>query len=926
MCRYKYFILLVLMIFFCWKDVKAQTRDVISLCGEWNYQLYNVGDTIPEKGILTLPGTLDTNGIGLPVAPSANTSQLSRRVRYTGDVTYSRIVEIPESWKDCHVELFLERTRPSMVKVDGRTSGFSHRISSPQRYTLSQQLNPGKHLLEITVNNGDSIPLAVRNNSHACTESTQTNWNGIIGAIELRAVPKFHISTVKILSDTTVLKMRIRLSSPASDVYMLSAKCGDKEGKAKLEKNDSVAIISVDLSSLGKWSEWVPELLNVKITLSDIQGKKEDCISLQTGQRRFEATSNGFRINGDLVFLRGRHDACVFPLTAHAPMDIETWRKYFSTIKSYGLNHVRFHSWCPPEACFKAADEAGIYLQPELSIWGSIDSKSGELLSFLEEDLKGIMESYSNHPSFTMFAVGNELWGEISLIKTLIDEARELNPNILATYGSNIYLGVKGHIEGEDYLVTCRVGEGDGFTTHARASFSFADADKGGLLNSTYPNSRMNFSKAVSLSTVPVVGHETGQFQIYPDFSTIGKYTGVLRPDNLKEFERRARKAGTIDRNRKYVEASGKWAAKLYKADMEMNLRTRGMGGFQLLDIQDYPGQGTALVGILDPFMDSKNVVSQEVWRQSCDEVVILAEFPKFCFYAGESVNIPVKVSNFSNVDMEGKEITWKFPFAEGTIKLPHGKGLLEVGMISLQLPESDRPQHMTLTLSLAETTQNQYEIWVYPRKKKAVNKVLVTNDFQQALKVLKKGGRVVLYPDSSMMSKAQVGPLFQTDYWNYSMFLSICQTLDRTPSPGTLGLLVDNTHPSLDKFPTSCHTDWQWFPIASKSYPLIIDELPANVKPVVEVIDNAERAHRLALMLECNVGKGRLMIVSADLSAANEHPESEWFVQSVKEYMASKDFRTSFNLTPAELMELLNGEYVSAPEIRGARNESYDH
>lgn len=642
------------------------------------------------------------------------------------------------------------------------------------------------------------------------------------------------------------------------------------------------------------WSEWNPALHDITLEITDASGNAINQQTVRTGLREFKADGTHFTINGDTTFLRGRHDACVWPATAHVPMDIDSWRKYFKTLKQYGINHVRFHSWCPPEACFQAADEAGIYLQPELPIWGEIDRTQHHLLEFLDEDMENILKNYSHHPSFTMFAIGNELWGDTITMKEFIDKARYEVPGLLATYGSNIYLGWEGHIPGEDFLVTCRVGGGDGFSTHARASFSFADAENGGIMNSTFPNSEMTFSNAISHSPVPVIGHETGQYQIYPDFREIEKYSGVLRPDNLETFMKRAEDAGTLRKASKYFDASGKWAAKLYKADMEMNLRTPGMGGYQLLDIQDYPGQGTALVGILDSFMDSKGLITPEKWKESCNETVILANFPRYTFHAGDFIEIPLEFVNYSNQEPSSHTIRWELPFASGTTDFQPGKGVTKAGKISIALPYLKSPQKFTLNLSADNgSITNSYDFWVYPKTAKDIKGVEVTSNIDNALALLGKGKRVILYPDSAEVAEATLGPLFQTDYWNYRMFRTICDNINKKPSPGTLGLLINDSHPVFNSYPTDNHTDWQWFPVVNNSYPLIIDRLPDTIDPIVEPIDNVERNQRLALMLETRVGKGKLLIIMADMDKAAKEPEGEWLLQSAKEYMASKKMQT---------------------------------
>lgn len=906
------------------------TRDTLDLAGEWQYWLHGAPASVAAEGSLALPGTLDTNRIGIPVEKSDNTSQLSRRYTFTGDVTYSKEVEIPVDWSGKDIELYIERSRPSRVCVDGISLGTSSLLSSAQKYDLSKALTPGKHTIEITVNNADSIPLAIRNNSHACTESTQTNWNGIIGKLHLEARNTQHISSAIPFPKTEKggYDIEISLAKPATETLNLSANVAGHGATATVNPGDSTLSLFLPLpTDHPKWSEWTPSIDNLSLTLADSNGSIIDNLDIKTAYRNLTSEGGRLLINGDPVFLRGRHDACVFPTTAHVPMDLETWREYFKTIKNYGLNHVRFHSWCPPEACFQAADEAGVYLQPELPIWGELDNSLTTLTNFLHKDMEGIVEEYSHHPSFVMFAIGNELWGDIDLMRTFIDDAREMNPNLLATFGSNIYLGWNGHIDGEDFLVTCRVGGGDGFSTHARASFSFADADNGGIMNSTYPNSEMTFSHAISQSAVPVIGHETGQYQFYPDFSSIGKYdNAVLRPDNLEEFENRAREAGTLRKNADYYRAAGEWATRLYLADMEMNLRTPGMGGFQLLDLQDYPGQGTALVGILDPFMDSKGFITPEEWRQSCGEVTFLAELPGFCFSSGDKVSAKIKVANFSNTNLSDKGIKWSTPYDSGQLLIPDGKELLEIGEINLSFPELKHPEKIELSLTSTDgTISNSYDLWIFPEKKKEVKNVFVTKNIDEALSMLREGKRVILTPDTAMVKEAVLGPLFQTDYWNYRMFRTICENVNKEPSPGTMGLLINDSHPALKNYPTSFHTDWQWFPVVSNSYPLIIDRLPKDFDPVIEVIDNVERNYRLALMFECNVGKGKLMILNADMEKASERPEGEWLLQSVKEYMASKECKPRLTLTEQQLTNLLT-KPSTARIIKEIRNESYFH
>lgn len=900
---------------------KAQTQK-IDLSGEWYYMLRKAPVEIPAEGRLSLPGTLDSNGIGIPVEESDETSRLSRRVTFSGEASFTKNILIPSSWEGKSIELFIERSKPSSVEIDGVNAGHSSRISSPQRYDLTTLITPGSHEIKITVNNLDSIPATVRNNSHACTESTQTNWTGILGKFELWAKNPLHIVKANVYptprnGNVTIL---ITLSRPATGEERIDASTPFTSAQ---EKTDSASTITLKLP-LGDnplWSEWHPHIIPIHVRLIDKDGDVIDEVKLSTGFRNISATGQGFTVNGNPAFLRGTTDACVFPLTAHTPMDYKDWESYFMTLKEYGINHVRFHSWCPPEECFNAADSIGMYLQPELPIWGEIDSDQEFLLKFLREEAEGIFREYSHHPSFSFFAIGNELWGDLNLMRTFLNRARELDPGILVTYGSNIYLGMNGHIEGEDYLVATRTEKTDDSSKHVRGSFAYADVANGGLINSSYPASQYNYSGAISTTPVPVVAHEVGQYQSYPDFRQIMKYTGTLRPDNLKEFAKKAAEAGTARKALKYHNASGQWATRLYRAETEMSLRTPGLGGFQLMALQDYPGQGTALVGLLDPFMDSKGFISPEKWRESCGETTILAEFPKFCFTSGEQAHIPVKIANYSGKTLNNPQIDYDSGFMSGTIDSNGEQGLSECGTIHLEMPEIEMPHKFVLNLSgSVDSISNSYDFWVFPKITPGSGEVIVTDNLESALSYLSQGESVILCPDSATVSRTTLGPLFQTDFWNYRMFRSICDNIQHPASPGTLGLLINYTHPALRLFPTFFHTDWQWFSIISNSRPLIIDRLPKDIDPIVEVIDNVDRNYRTSLMLECLVGKGKLMIISADLSRLRESPEGRWFLASAEQYMASKQCKPDLFLEPRQVRNLLTSPSAAriVKELKG--------
>ena len=920
--------ILIVCLGFISLDMLAQGSDSplsLSLAGEWNVTL---GDAKEVKHAM-LPGTIDTNHLGFAPSDTTETTHLTRLYAYKGKATYSRTIEIPKQWKKAAVELFLERTKPTWVYVDGNLVDSCNFISTPQRYILPK-LKTGKHQLDIVVDNSRGVPEQVYGSSHTYTEDTQTNWNGIIGEISLKLVE---------------LKAGQKL----------------KSGMVQSESRQYT-------------------------------GKVLPCF------RDFRIEGAHFYADGHPVFLRGKHDAAVWPLTGHVDMTVEGWMKYLGICSAYGINHVRFHSWCPPEAAFVAADSLGIYLQPELPFWGSFDDKDEKLMTFLHQEGENILREYGHHPSFRMMALGNELWGSIDKMKEFVDDFREIAPDKYYTFGSNYYLGYQGVKEGMDYFTTCRIGgEGWGkYNTHTRGSFSFADAYDGGIINHFRPNTTMNFDEACDkwaspqpwqkqeveptsykrAAGIPIISHETGQFQTYPDFREIKKYTGVLYPYNFEIFRRRLAAAGMLSQADDFHKASGLWSVKLYKADIEMDLRTKNMAGFQLLDIQDYPGQGSAFVGILDAFMESKGITTANEWHQWCSSVVPLLVTDRFCYDENEMMNAKVQIANYGGESLKGKKLVWKLdyaldenfgddaapnaganidrfnqpsPLAQGEIPITTDEeGLIDIGEIHhkmkvmadgfndgngtcLDVKIPSRKVILTLDIDYgrydARRHRNTYDLWIYTTEKNLdiyKEGVVITSDLtDEVAKKLEKGAKVLWMPTTSKnfvasadtLSQASnatpytVGGLFQTDYWNYRMFKTICENNKKTVSPGTLGILTNPKHPIFCDFPTEMHTNWQWFPVIKESHPLVLDNFAKGVKPIVQVIDNIERNHKLGLVMEWKVGAGKLLVCMSDLEKASEYPEGRAFYESVLSYMRSPEFAPQSEITIAGLRKKLKEE-----------------
>lgn len=929
-------VFLCLLLLVCTSCSHKASRDVLDLQGNWRFSLDSLDKGEEGKWYsvalgdeIILPGTTDTNKKGFRNTRNDETTYLSREYPYRGKAWYQKEITVPEGWHDKTLHLTLERTKPTKLWIDETYVGSSDKISVAQVYDLTGKLTPGDHTITLMVDNGFSVPNEVISNSHAYTESTQTNWNGIIGKIQIEAMPALHIRDVLVYPDlptrTATVKVRFQRPGNISPSATLSltadARNTTREHMVKTEETITLDKDEVTMKlSLGDdavlWDEFDPGFYRLSV---DIRGKGVyDTYAVDFGLREFKVKGTQFVINENVTFLRGKHDACVFPLTGHVAMDVASWQNYFRIAKSYGINHYRFHSWCPPEACFEAANIEGIYLQPELPFWGSMQSENTKLLNFLTREGIDIQLTYGNHPSFVMFALGNELSGEQKVMTEMVETFRKADDRHLYATGSNNYLGFRKNADIDEYFTTCRVGaEVPGsFNTHARGSFSFADAYDGGYINHTYPNTVMNFDTAVRLCSVPIISHETGQFQVYPNYDEMKKYTGVLQPRNFEIFRERLEKAGMLDQAKDFFLASGKWAALLYRADIEMDLRTKEFGGFQLLDLQDYPGQGSAFVGILDAFMDSKGLITPEEWREFCSEVVPMFSTEKFCYTDNEPINGDILIANYSRNAFDDSTIRWEWKdendnvVDKGSRTFSAAQGrLANIGNLRPDVQAIDKARKITLTLSIDGTPyKNSYPFWIYPSSKviPSDTKITVTDRMDNRTRqILQEGGKVLWFPDHKEMEDVTVGGLFQTDYWNYRMFKSICERIGKPVSPGTLGLLMKPEHPLFNDFPTDFHTNMQWFSMVKNSRPFILDRMPGDYKPIVQVIDNIERNHKLGLIFEFAVDKGKLLVCMSDLAAIQDKPEARQLYAGILSYMESDAFAPASRLDYDQLIGL---------------------
>ncbi|MCF7974551.1 MAG: discoidin domain-containing protein [Phycisphaerae bacterium] len=866
---------------------------------------------------VTLPGALRDSGYGDPI--TLDTQWMSRlhdpywfqrkafaaytvpgqvkipfwlqpELKYTGVAWYQCDVNVPVAWQGRRTVVSFERTHWStMLWLDALLKGSSDSLGTAHEYDLGR-LTPGRHTLTVRVDNRYLQP--IREDAHAITDHTQSNWHGLAGRLHLFNTSAVWLRQVRAFTDIERRSVRldIRIGNLTGQAGQGTVTCGSHRQSVTWTDQGGTAALEVSLGKdAGLWDEFTPTLHPLTVTLKG-EGA-DDQHTLNVGLRKMESRDARFFINGRRLFFRGTNESCLFPWTGYPPVDVPSWKAVFNVVKAYGLNHVRFHSWCPPEAAFAAADELGVYLQPECSNWGQYSDRDTRMPEFLQREAEAIIDAYGNHPSFVMLSSGNEPAGPWAApLLAWCDAWKKQDPRRLyASQTGRTFSSTPGPMDTIDYLIAIRFGS---------LRFRGDQAWHGG-----------DWRQSLEGTNTPVISHETGQWCAFPDFSEIPLYTGALRANNLEIFRDSVAAHGLWDRAHAFLMASGAFQVACYKEDIEALLRTPGMGGFQLLDLHDFSGQGTALVGVLNVFWQSKGYVTPRAFRRFCSETVPLARMTQTLYTSDDTLTIPVEIAHFGARPLSQAVPQWRIEDESGHVvaegqwpvqDIAIGNGL-PLGTVTTPLVSFKAPQQYTLYVGLADSTvENDWHFWVYPPSlpQEPASDILVTSSLTDAQRALAAGGKVLWIP------------AYQDLPWN-------CPPVGRLPVfwnglmgprwERSLGLVCDPNHPALAAFPTDSFMDWQWQNVLEPTCRAInIEALTNSLQPIVQVIDDWNRNYKLALVFEGRVGTGRVVVCSADLvTDLDSRPVARQLRHSLLHYMASDRFAPSDDITPDQLAGL---------------------
>lgn len=850
----------------------------IDLSGQWQVKLdAEKQETMPQAypETMMLPGTTSAAGLGMP-NPAKETGCLTDAYRFEGAAWFMRTFTAGD-WTGEQTMLTLERTRKSTVYLDGRPIGHQESLCTPHRYFLPP-VHAGEHTLVIRVDNTDYPTRG----GHLTSPDTQSNWNGITGEISL-TVAHTLLTDLTVCPDLRRGCLRVHghiigapdgvagIVLPGQMEHLLPYRRGVLDGECPLKGNEAF------------WDEAHPEIHTISI---DLDG---DVYETTFGLRDVRTIGRRLLINGRETFLRGKVDNLLYPKTGYTPTDVASWMTILGIAKEYGINHYRYHTACPPDAAFTAADLLGVYMAPELPFWGTVAEEGEEGYDERERDFlfqEGfrILREYGHHPSFLWLSLGNELWGSKDVLNRMMRAYREADDTKLYSSGANNYQFVPDVLDEENVFVGVRLGR----ERLIRGSYAMCDAPQG-IVQMTAPESASNYDASIVPETlgqsgeagkvqiqygtgvkevdaqsadalipdVPVISHEVGQYVFYPDFSEIPHYTGPLKPRNIEAMRENLERAGLYGEHEAFFRQTGHLAVDCYKREIETLLRSREVSGFQLLDLQDYTGQGTALVGVLNAMMENKGLISAEEWREFCAGTVVLGEFASFTGMMGEDIRFDVQISE---CDPEKQHTCIRCTLMDGERELyacdvtPGARQGRLTDAVSVTFPAEcyrdamqERITGLTVVLTLTDGTRNHYQIWLIPPIDIRITREGIEKDGRMVAFVSaeeKADGAAIVVPSA----EGQLPAEYCTDFWCYPMFRSISESMGKPVPVGTMGLSIDTASPLLKRFAQEDYTTPVWYAILQTAH---VQRLPADIHPAVQMIDNTERCARLGILYQ---------------------------------------------------------------------------
>lgn len=880
----------------------------MNLSGQWKFRLDSeeVGKNEHwfnqefESSTFLLPGTTATNKIGKLLKSFGKDRLIKEDVesykeefQYRGELWLQRKIVIPRNWGNGIITLEFERILGiSEVWINGEHVGVQENFSIPHRYRLdSKKLLQGtEYTLTVRINNNNVNHLGELASGYS--SHTQTFWSGIVGKMRIRHSSVLE-EDIQVSFDTRDRVVKISVGGPSAKAGQLKVTIYDKQYSKvdyqplSNERLEDIVQYKFKIMTELKWNEFSQNYYLIEVS------DGEDVIIKPFGILDLTTDKDAFYMDGKKIFLRGTLDCSIFPNTGYPPTDKKSWEKILKTVKDYGLNHIRFHSWCPPEEAFCVANELGLYLMVEGPFWLDdwFHNSVGDFpehYEIIKNECTRILRNYGHHPSFCFFAVGNELAGDFGFLAELFRSLSFHENQVLTTLTANTTNGKRILYDGADDFFVGVEYKGKGLRGNR-------------FLDSMVLSTKMNYNHSAKEVPLPVITHEIGQYASYPDITEVEKFTGLIIPLNTLAIKEDLKRNNLLSYSDAFLNASGKLSAELYKAEIEATVRSNEVGGYQLLGLQDYPGQNTATVGLLDSFWESKGIVEAEWFRGFCSDIVPILEMEKRIFSQTEKPEVNIGVRNNGASSYEKVRVTLELRNSEELIftnifdcsSIQGEYGIVGSAVFDFSsLSNTSNKLIVSIKLFIEDKHYyNQWEIWVYKEQADEMKGEIISDNWlsERIVHALEQGKTCLLTPNPNAVRNIQAGNFFPV-FWSPVFF----------ESKDACGMIVENNHPIFKHFVSDNFASFQWKNLLENSINFKLDTVQGITTLVPNFFNNEYRSN----LFEVSVGEGKLVVCGFDIDR-DDYIEQRAFKNALYQYLKSEEFAPRQQMSVAELQSI---------------------
>ncbi len=725
------------------------------------------------------------------------------------------------------------------------------------------------------------------------------------------------------------------------------------------------------------WSPHSPKLYTLALEIEYEDGASE-FISDTFGFRYFSTDNKYIYLNGYPFYMR----AYIRGAAAHEHennaglSELEFYKKNFVMAKKYGFNTVRFHSVIPTDECFRAADELGMLIHIEMRAENMEYDNLQEMLygknDFVSnEELILIINRLYNHPSFMVYCVGNEIRQPGT--KPRIKEIRDF---IKAHDNTRLFIDTCAHGEYDRDYVDFDVQHMGYYFPYGVNRDMFSDTDNllgfgsveaGDMLVEEEDGGKIR--RGIKF-TRPLLAHEVCHYTSWRDFYALKekfeKY-GKDAPWWVEEEIKLLEAKGYKDNFPEMLLITKRHQTRLWKCALESIRASHLLSGFHMLQFADTDRYENSN-GVVDCFDDPHGISDEAFCRFNADTVV-LARLPKQIFEFGETVKIPILLSQFA-INPQ-RRATFSYTLSAGDRVVRSGSlnnvdtsasGLYDIASLEFKIPTLDKPSELTLLVTLAfdngEVTMNSWDMWAFmpvALKSKLNARCDMRGGYLNSAFTFNENSNLKITDklDDELFRALERGEnvllIYRTDWTRHLLNkgmkqpkYSFIHTWERYKGViwdrGTLnGGYVDEKVLSSFGFPTGYDINFQYYHLIDDSDKINLDDFPVKAHSIVSGLDKCNRdrfdvtkfkyselrydrtMRNFSYAFDIPVGKGKLLVTGFNFTGA-EHgePSAVAMLKALVDYCHTPHFASGEPISVSDLRSYLMRCADQGPQKEG--------